>query len=305
MAVKPQPASLKALVPFELSIWAKKLLVFRRFAAWGGAAALALTIVVLISQTPAGSERLELVLARARTPEPQAIVSVPPRVVVDAEETRRLADEMRRLAADRDRLKERVANLEHSFDDMTGSIKTVMLANAAAQSVKDEPKESKEKVAAAPPPPQVAAPAAMPAPTAAPPPPAAAKPTEPAPPAAAPPVAPGQTEIVPMPPVRVASTLPEAPADPAKVDFAVDLGGRLSMNALRQHWLTVKANNGPLLAGLRPLVTQRVRASGTDYRLVLGPLPSAVDAAKLCAKFTAAHATCRTGKFIGEELALP
>ena len=300
MAVKPQRAPLKALAPFELSAWGKKLLAFRRFAAWGGAAALALVIVVLISQTPAGSERFEQALAQVRTPEPQAIASVPPRVVVDAEETRRLADEVRRLAADRDRLKERVALLERSFDDMTGSIKTVMLANAVAQSVKVESKETKEKVAAAPPP-QVAAPAAMPSPAVAPTPPAAAKPVEPSAPA----VAPGQTEIVPLPPVRVASTAPETPAAPAKVDFAIDLGGRLSMDALRQHWLTVKANNGPLLAGLKPLVTQRVRAAGTDYRLVLGPLPSAADAAKLCAKFAAAHASCRTGKFIGEELALP
>ena len=137
MVAKPQPAPPKARAPFELTAWGKKLLVFRRFAAWGGAAVLALTIVVLICQTPAGSARLELALAQTRTPEPQAIATVPPRVLVDNEETRRLAEEVRRLAADRDRLKERVALLERSFDDMTGSIKTVMLANAAAQSVKD------------------------------------------------------------------------------------------------------------------------------------------------------------------------
>ena len=76
-----------------------------------------------------------------RGPEPQAIAALPPRVVVDVEETRRLEDAVRKLAADRDRLKERIASLERNFDDMTGSIKTVMLANTAAQAVKEAPKE--------------------------------------------------------------------------------------------------------------------------------------------------------------------
>ena len=100
-----QPAPAQVACAFRtVRLAARNCSRFRRFAAWGGAAALALAIVVLISQTPIGSERLQLALAQTRTPEPQAIASVPPRVVVDAEETRRLAEAVRRLAADRDRL---------------------------------------------------------------------------------------------------------------------------------------------------------------------------------------------------------
>ena len=255
---------------------------------WGLTAAAALSAVVLVSQTPAGGERLQS--AFAREPEPQAVAAVPPRAVIDAEETRRLAEAVRRLTADRDRLQERVASLERNFDDMTGSIKTVMQANAAAQSATEPAKEK-----AAPPvnPPVIVnAPAVIPAPTPSSPPAQATQPQE----------------SVPLPPVRVASAPPaEVPgeAQPAKIEYGIDLGGRVSLDALRQHWVAVKAIHGPLLTGLRAVAAQRLRQSGTDYRLILGPLASADAAAKLCIKLNAVHAACRTAKFFGEELAQP
>jgi hypothetical protein len=93
---------------------------------------LALIAVMLVAQMQAGDERLQAVLEKVRGPEPQAVAAVPPHIFVDAEETRRLEDAVRKFAADRDRLKERIASLKRNFDDMTGSIKTVMLANSAA-----------------------------------------------------------------------------------------------------------------------------------------------------------------------------
>jgi hypothetical protein len=188
---------------------------------------------------------------------------------------------VRKLAADRDRLNERLASLEQNLDDMTGSIKTVMLANAAVESVKEPPK-NKDKVAVVPPP-AVAAPASVPTPV--------VQPAAPTTPGISGPVAPptasneaAQADNVPLPPVRIAGVPADEPAIaavPAKLEYGIDLGGRSTMDGLREHWLTVKANHGPLLAGLYPVAA----------------------ATKLCAKFSAVHAACRTARFFGEELA--
>jgi hypothetical protein len=279
------------------------LRILWRLLGWGGAAAVALASVVLVSHTQIGAERLQLALARE--PEPQAIAAVPPRVVVDAEETRRLADAVRKLTADRDRLNTRLASLEHNLDDMTGSIKTVMLANAAAQSVKEPPKDKKDKVAEAPPPPAIESPASIPTPVVSPAAPVTSGVSGPiAPPTAANEAAPADN--VPLPPVRMAGVPADEPAiapPPAKLEYGIDLGGRSTLDGLREHWLTVKANHGPLLVGLHPVAAQRLRQSGTDYRLLLGPLPTVAAATKLCVKFNAVHAACHTARFFGEVLA--
>jgi hypothetical protein len=305
MVAKPEPTAAKTMAPIEVlgSILAflrrQKLGTFGRFAGWGGATILALIAVVLVAQTQAGEERLQAVLDKVRGPQPQAIAAVPPRVVVDIEETRRLEDAVRKLAADRDRLKERIASLERNFDDMTGSIKTVMLANAAAQAVKDAPKE-----AAAAPAPVVSAPAAVAAPVTPPTAPVAAKAPEPAAPSA-PNAEPATTEIVPLPPVRLAGVAIEPPAEPAKPEFGMELGRGATIEAIRDEWARVKANYGPLLAGLRPVAAPRQHPSGgSDYRLVVGPFPTAAAAAKVCAKFTSARPACRTARFVGEDVAL-
>ncbi len=94
-----------------------------------------------MSQTPTGAERLHLALAQTQPEQPQAIAALPPRVVVDEAATKRLADAVRALTADRDRLNARIVSLERNFDDMPGSIKTVLQANAAVQSVKEPAKE--------------------------------------------------------------------------------------------------------------------------------------------------------------------
>jgi len=291
-------AALLALVGRRLKRHLDLPALWRLFG-WGAAAAISLGAVVLVGESQSGAERLQL--AFAREPGPQAVAAVPPRVVVDAEQTRRLMDAVRRLAADRDQLNDRIATLERNLDDMTGSIKTVMLANAAAQSVKEP---AKDKVAEVPPP-AVAAPASVPTAVSAPAAPAAPRVSG----AAMPPLpggAPAKTETVPLPQARVADIPASEPAiapPPAKLEYGVDLGGRSSMDGLREYWLTVKASHGPLLVGLRPVAAQRLRQSGTDYRLLLGPLPTTAAATKLCAKFSAVHATCRATRFFGEELA--
>ena len=69
---------------------------------------------------------------------------------------------------------------------------------------------------------------------------------------------------------------------------------------MRLQWLALKANYGPLLAGLRPSAAREQRGSVTHFRLVAGPLPNYAAAARLCARLNAAHAVCHAGKFAGE-----
>lgn len=97
---------------------------FWRFAAWGGVAALALSAVAIATQTQTGSQRLALALAPAELPlHPVATVKVAPPAKPQDAEAERLAAKLRSLAADRERLSERVASLEHQIADMTGSIR--------------------------------------------------------------------------------------------------------------------------------------------------------------------------------------
>ncbi len=278
-----------------------------RLFGWGSAAAIALAAVALTSQTDAGRQRLQLALAYAGEPV-RAVAQIPPRAAATESETRRLAAQVRELAADRERLTARIASLERNLDDVTGSIKQ-QTAQAAVAPAADRP------------PPAPSAPATTPAVIAAEPPPAAALPvlTPPAMPmaseaAASWPVTPPPlaaepaTEPVPLPPVRVASAPPRdaeaAPTTTPKSEFGIDLGGASSVEALRVHWVALKASYGPLLTGLHPVIAQHPRQpAGIDYRLLAGPLPNVGVAAQLCARFPITRTGCRPAKFIGTHLA--
>ena len=276
---------------------------FWRLFGWVGAACIALAAVLLTGQTEGGSHRLQLALDSLSDPV-RAFAQIPPRVdetkAASNAETQRLALEVRDLTADRAKLNARIATLEHSLEDMTGSIKQQTAQLAAARAAMTAPPTLSAPVTTTPSVP--AAKPSLPALT-----PITPKiVTESAPAATAPSVA-EKTKEVPMPPVRVAAvSTSEPPAEPApvKVEFGVDLGAASSMEALRMHWAAVKANYGPLLAGLHPLVTEHSRQpSGVIYRLVAGPLPNAADATKLCARLPGTRTGCRPAKFIGAELA--
>jgi hypothetical protein len=285
-----------------------------RLFGWGGAATIALVAVALTSQTEAGSKRLQLALAFASEPG-RTVAQIPPRTAEADAETKRLAAQVRELAADRERLTARIALLERNLEDMTGSIKQQREQLAAAR-------------AANTPPPAPSAPATTPAVVAAAPPPAPAlpalkplampvvsdttaswpattTPTEAAAPATPPQTAEPATEAAP-PPVHVAAApaLEPVAAPPAKSDYGIDLGGAGSLEALRIHWAALKANYGPLLVGLHPVAAQQPKhPAGITYRLVAGPLPNAAEAAQLCARFPVTRTGCRPAKFDGAQLA--
>jgi hypothetical protein len=193
----------------------------------------------------------------------------------DAElEARRLSEAVRVLATDRDRLLTRVAVLERSLDDVTGSIPSNPAPAAAPRPAPMLPQI----------PPQVAAPAA------------------------APPVA----AVAPAPaPGRVMTGPETAPGGPAqsvatKTDFGIDIGGNASLDGLRVLWTNLKAAQPAMLEGLRPVIA--IREGGKpgmfELRLVAGPLANAGAAARLCAALAAAGQTCQTTVFDGQRLAL-
>src|ERR1700682_6321640 len=99
-----------------------------RLVVWGSTAATALLIAVLRSRGVVGSQRAAIaastlggatvaVMQPAPTPQQAAARAF------DAQaETKKLADAVRDLTADNDELKSRLAVVEHSVDDVTGSI---------------------------------------------------------------------------------------------------------------------------------------------------------------------------------------
>jgi hypothetical protein len=129
---------------------------------------------------------------------------------------------------------------------------------------------------------------------------------EAAPPEEAAEAAEGAAEPAAIPPVRVAAITasePAATSPPAGAGFGVDLGGASNLEALRIHWATLKANYGPLLVGLRPLVALLPKhPNGAIFRLVMGPLPSPDKATQFCAGFPVLPTGCHPAKFSGGQL---
>jgi len=285
---------------------------FWRLFAWGSTSCLALAAAVLTSQTDAGSERLHLALAYGGEPV-QAVAAIPARALESDLVTMRLAAQIRELTADRDRLADRVAVIERNLDDMTGSVKqqreelaatrAAAMQPSAAPPAPSEPTSAPTPVATAPPAASLPAlaPFAMPTGESTLPAFVTGKTSTAAEPAAT-------AELVPLP-ARVATV----PANEAKTEppattapFGIDLGGAGSIQALRMHWAGLKANYGPLLTGLHPLVaTHPKHPTGVAYRLVAGPLANTEEAARLCARFPSLRPGCHPAKFEGAELAAP
>ncbi len=255
---------------------------------WGGAAAIALTALAIASQTKTAGDRLRQVFA---INEPAAIAQMPPRVTQLESDVLLLTAQVRALTVERDRLAGRIALLESSIDDMTGAIKRQAAATAAALTAKTTQPAPSAPATTAP------SAAANASPTASPTPPPIA--------AAAPKADTQTTAAVPLPPTRVAAVSANDAAPPAtnQNEFGLDLGGAVTLDGIRQRWITVKASFGPLLSGMYPLAAREHRAGASGYRLVVGPLPNSPAATGLCAHFAAARTACKSVKFDGEQIA--
>jgi hypothetical protein len=186
---------------------------------------------------------------------PAAPTAAAPRPA-ESDEARRLAESVRLLAADRDRLQARIDALERNLD-VTGSI----------------PRDNSD--------------AASTPPTSAPLPPAWSMFPSTLPPAAGIPAAP-----VPPPGTSGASPRPAAPATQqtdrpggltangqaaessvTRTEFGVDIGGDQTLEGLRALWSSIKGSHASLFDGLRPLVAVRdgSKPGAVELRLVAGP----------------------------------
>ena len=299
-----------------------------RIGAWGVCALVALGTAVLAGRSEIGEQRIGVAWAALRSP---GTVAATQPAGPDSE-TARLAETVRALTADRDRLTTRVAALEQYLNEMTGSVardQAGVRPGAAAPATSSPGPDDKADSST---PGPVATLVPLPAQSSMP----SAGETPPAVSSEQPTV--GMTVNVPLPrPAPLAqiqsyvssanSTTPpaepesrvaaapagaEAKADPtpapeaAPREFAIDLAAASNVNALRARWGTIRGAHPALLEGLRPLVSVREssRPGLSEFHLVAGPLPDPAVAERLCAALTAARTACKVAVFDGQRLDL-
>jgi hypothetical protein len=274
-----------------------------RLPIWGGGATFALFMgVISVFFSGTGSHRQTASAATGQTATVQAspvegveqprttIGDFAPGANENAEETRRLAEAVRTLAADRDQLLSRIAALERDLDGVTGTIK-----HDRAPTLPPPPLQ---------PPPSP--PAAVTAKTAAP-------MTEAA---AAPAPTPASQRSAAGEPTPMAAPVPDDHAAPASdavptpaatgAGLGVDIGGAGNYEGLRTLWRSTKNSDPALLGELYPVVAVREngKTHGAELRLVIGPLDDAESAARLCATLATAHHYCQPVAFEGQRISM-
>jgi hypothetical protein len=222
-------------------------------------------------------------------------------------ETRRLAEVVRTLRADRERLMARINTLERNLDEVTDSLAHVRAAAAS-------PPPSNSAVASAG---AAAITPVQPAPVTSPAPSPAAAASQPSSDAAwtaavsRPPAAMLPSPAPWTPPTQTASTSANpheivTGSLPARTEVGVDLGGGSNIEALRALWTSIRGKHPALIDGLRPVVSIRdgARPGEVELRLVAGPLLNAATAARLCNSLSALGLACQPALFEGQRLAL-
>jgi hypothetical protein len=250
-----------------------------RLLLWGGMATSALLIAVLAGRGDTGSERAAAAVVSLGGGAPLIRPDGPTPQKFDAEaEARRLAEAVRGLRAENEELKTRLAAVEHSMDDVTGSIGKEIEAVKAAAAERAWPTDD---------PPTPATPAVI--------------------------ASVVQPEV--PPPSGVASPLPPNPLAPAAkstdpgarpVQYGIDIGSGLSIQALRARWMGIRSAHPDLFDGLQAVATLKElpRSNKDELRLVVGPLPDAESAVRLCASLASYRVFCQPAIFDKQHLAL-
>jgi hypothetical protein len=83
--------------------------------------------------------------------------------------------------------------------------------------------------------------------------------------------------------------------------FAIQLASGPSLDALRLSWSLLVERNGATLAGLQPRYVPPRREGGA-YRLVAGPIPSKLEAERICGELQSGRTGCASAEFTGEPL---
>lgn len=277
---------------------------FWRFASWGGAATLAVALALVALASEQGSQRLASAWRPSAEPANANEALLSARIVNAELEARRLNEVVRVVSVDRDRLLSRMASLERTLDEMsgtlTGSVGSIGPAGSGTTTGRGAfipspgspattpPLASAPRPSAGMPPPFIQAPQTVPAVT----------------PAAS---APGTATSGAIPGGRVADAHAAAvdSADPPvlKTDFGIDVGGDNTVEGLRKMWTMLRGNHSALLEGLRPLMTIREGAKSLELRLVLGPLASPAVAARYCTALSVSGVACQPAPYDGQKLA--
>ena len=253
-----------------------------RQALWGSAAAVALLVAILTGFSDTGSQRAAAILSSLRSGQTGSQAASHP---FDAEAAaRQLAQSVRGLAEDRDRMMTRISAVERNVDDMTGSItRQIEAAKTAAQApAAPWPSETPSAAAVQTNVESVAAPVVPPL----------AGLESPLTPGS---VAPAGEQSAPDP---AASVAPPA--------YGADIGSAPTMKALRARWAGIHAAHAQILEGLQPVVTVKdnSRSNRLELRLVVGPFANAERAAELCASLAAFRLSCQPTMFDDRHLAL-
>jgi hypothetical protein len=254
-----------------------------RLGLWAIAAAVAVGLVVAAGYSDAGTQRVRLAWAGVKAPL-DGTRGLPPatfeRPADTDNETRRLAQQVRALSADRERLIARLDALEKSFEDVTGSI----ARQPGAPPTQPEAARTAPDIGWAA---SVAQPGTLN--------------EQPDWPAAARPGSAVVSAVVPI----VENVPAPAAAALTRTEFGVDIGGGSTVSAMRALWMSIRSSHPTLLEGLRPVLTVRDGPRGVaELRLIAGPLVNAGAAARLCGSLGAAGLTCQPAVFEGQRLAL-
>ncbi len=328
-----------------------------RLAIWGSLATVALLAAAISGYSNARSHRQTASTASGQLTSGQVTsgqvtsgqanpgpASEQPRIPGEtAEETRRLAETVRALAADRDQALARIAALERNLDGVTGTIKRDRIAGSQPATSPSTPQTSSPVVSAAPViRPEAPVARAEPPATARPEAPAAhaetpvARPEAPAPrPEAAVARAETPAALVGPAPAPAAAAQPSEPDDatptapdagtrtmasasnPGRVSapieplamangLGLDVGGAASYEGLRTLWKSTKTVEAELPEEAYPVVTVREngKTHGVELRLVVGPIADVELASRLCGTLSAAHHYCQPVAFEGQRLSL-
>ena len=251
-----------------------------RQAGWGLAATAALSLAVLSGRDDTAPQWLAGVLSSLHGQQFAAHS-------FDAETAaRQLAQALRSLADDRDRLATRLNAVEREMRDLNGAIKQQIEA-AKTDAIKTA-KQAPPWPDSAPPVPMTLADVAV-----------MVKRISPAPGSAA--------DSAPSAPA--ANTAEQVPADASGSlgqAYGVDLGTASTMKTLHQRWAALRTAHPQLFEGVQPVVSvkQNARTGRTELHLIVGPYANAETAAQFCDYVVPFHVNCQPAMFDGSRLAL-
>jgi hypothetical protein len=255
-----------------------------RQAGWGLAAATALSVAVMGSRDDDAPQRFAALFSSLRSQEQPAAHSF------DAEAAaRQLAQALRSLADDRDKLATRLNALDREMRDMSGAIKQQIEA-AKSEAIKTA-KQAPPWPESAPPVPMTLADVAVMVKTVSPAPAGAAEPPSPS-------VATSATNTDEQAPPDTTASLGQA--------YGADLGTASTMKTLHHRWASLRAAHPQLFEGIQPVVSvkQNPRTGRTELHLIVGPYANAETAAQFCDFVVPYHVNCQPAMFDGSQLAL-